>query len=208
MNSSTLYHVTSNGRQAGPFTLEQLHSMREAGTINVQMLYWTEGAPGWEPLTRLLPPDPSPTLELVPYQPRPMPPPPPAAPAYYAPPVAPGPPMIQRTVATMFCRHCSTPLSTHAVMCVACGAPTATAMAPYGQFTGLPKSRVAYILLGLFLGGLGIHNFYAGYVGRGIAQLLLTLMLGWLILPLLVVGLWVLIEVCVEGRDSRGMPFA
>lgn len=28
-----------------------------------------------------------------------------------------------------------------------------------------PKSRLAYILMGLFLGGLGVHNFYAGYNG-------------------------------------------
>ncbi|MBQ3218003.1 MAG: TM2 domain-containing protein [Akkermansia sp.] len=27
----------------------------------------------------------------------------------------------------------------------------------------MPKSRLAYILLGVFLGSLGIHNFYAGY---------------------------------------------
>lgn len=27
---------------------------------------------------------------------------------------------------------------------------------------GVRKSRAAFVLLGLFLGGLGIHNFYAG----------------------------------------------
>lgn len=69
------------------------------------------------------------------------------------------------------------------------------------------KSRVAYILLGLFLGGLGIHNFYAGYAGKGVAQLLITLLTGWLIIPLLFVGIWVLVEVCIETKDARGIPF-
>lgn len=70
------------------------------------------------------------------------------------------------------------------------------------------KSRIAYILLGLFLGGLGIHNFYAGYTGRGIAQLLISLLTGWLFLPLLAVGLWVLIEVITVSKDAKGLPLS
>jgi TM2 domain-containing membrane protein YozV len=69
------------------------------------------------------------------------------------------------------------------------------------------KSRVAYILLGLFLGGLGIHNFYAGYTGRAVAQLLITLLTGWLIVPILIVGIWVLIEVITVTSDAQGLPF-
>src|SRR5262245_27835588 len=34
-----------------------------------------------------------------------------------------------------------------------------------------PKSRTTYILLGVFLGPLGAHNFYAGYTGRAVGQL-------------------------------------
>jgi TM2 domain-containing membrane protein YozV len=69
------------------------------------------------------------------------------------------------------------------------------------------KSRVAYILLGLFLGGLGIHNFYAGYTGKGVTQLLLTLLTGWLIIPLIVVLIWVIVEVCTVTQDASGHPF-
>jgi TM2 domain-containing membrane protein YozV len=37
------------------------------------------------------------------------------------------------------------------------------------------KSRLAAGLLGIFLGGFGIHRFYLGYVGIGIAQIAVTL---------------------------------
>lgn len=70
------------------------------------------------------------------------------------------------------------------------------------------KSRVGYILFGLFLGGLGIHNFYAGYAGRGIAQLLLNLFLFWTILVPIIIWIWVIIEIIVVDRDSNGNRFS
>ena len=36
------------------------------------------------------------------------------------------------------------------------------------------KSRIGAGLLGIFLGGFGAHNFYLGYTGKGLAQLLIT----------------------------------
>ena len=73
---------------------------------------------------------------------------------------------------------------------------------------GEQKSRLVYILLGAFLGYFGIHNFYAGYIGKGIAQLLITLFLGWLLfIPVLAVFVWMLIEVCTVTEDANGVPF-
>ena len=69
------------------------------------------------------------------------------------------------------------------------------------------KSRVAYILLGLFLGGLGIHNFYAGRTGAGVAQLLIVLLTGWLVFPAVIVGIWVLLEIITVSKDGQGRPF-
>ena len=41
------------------------------------------------------------------------------------------------------------------------------------------KSKIAAGLLGIFLGSLGVHNFYLGYTGKAVGQLLLTLV-GWI----------------------------
>ena len=76
-----------------------------------------------------------------------------------------------------------------------------------------PKSKLAAGLLGIFLGALGVHNFYLGYTGKAVAQLLLTL-IGWIILigPI-ISGIWALIEsvliLCSSygsnwHRDGRG----
>jgi TM2 domain-containing membrane protein YozV len=35
------------------------------------------------------------------------------------------------------------------------------------------QSRTTYILLALFLGGLGIHNFYSGHTKHGVIKLVL-----------------------------------
>ena len=37
------------------------------------------------------------------------------------------------------------------------------------------KSKLVAGLLGIFLGGLGVHRFYLGYTGIGIAQIVVTL---------------------------------
>ena len=74
-----------------------------------------------------------------------------------------------------------------------------------------PKSKIAAGLLGIFLGGLGIHRFYLGYTVLGIVQLVLTLVLGAFTFGL--VGLWGVVEgiMILAGaqyfrRDAKGIP--
>lgn len=68
------------------------------------------------------------------------------------------------------------------------------------------KSRTAYIVLGIFLGALGIHNFYAGYVGRAVGQLCLTVLtLGYLAI---ISWIWAVIEICIVEKDSTGLNFS
>lgn len=66
------------------------------------------------------------------------------------------------------------------------------------------KSKIVAGLLGLFLGGFGVHNFYLGYTGKAVAQLLLTL-IGWIILigPI-ISGIWALIESVLILCSSYG----
>ena len=105
----------------------------------------------------------------------------------------------------MYCSNCASEMSDKAVVCVKCGVPVA------GRFVtsnSSNKSRTAYVLLGIFLGMLGIHNFYAGYGGKGVAQLLLTILTGWLIVPLLAVWIWVIVEICTVSVDAQGNAFS
>ena len=70
------------------------------------------------------------------------------------------------------------------------------------------KNGAVYILLAGFLGVTGIHNFYAGYWGRGLIQLGLSL-LSWLFLflPLIFVVFWILGEIFFQNKDAAGNPF-
>ena len=68
------------------------------------------------------------------------------------------------------------------------------------------KSRISYILLGFFFGTLGIHNFYAGYKGRGIIQLLITLLSGGVLSW--ISSLWAIIDICITDKDGKGLKMS
>ena len=38
-----------------------------------------------------------------------------------------------------------------------------------------PKSKLVAGLLGIFLGGIGVHNFYLGFSGKAVIQIIVTL---------------------------------
>jgi TM2 domain-containing membrane protein YozV len=75
----------------------------------------------------------------------------------------------------------------------------------FGTAVRPPKSRLIFILLGIFLGPLGVHNFYAGYVKRGLGQLCLTVVTffyAWI-----VTWIWAVVEVCTVDRDHDNISF-
>jgi TM2 domain-containing membrane protein YozV len=57
-----------------------------------------------------------------------------------------------------------------------------------------PKSKLVAGLLGVFVGGLGVHNFYLGYTNRGIQQLLLSTVGSLLIVGPFIAWIWAFIE--------------
>lgn len=78
--------------------------------------------------------------------------------------------------------------------------------------TSVQKSKIVAGILGIFLGYLGIHNFYLGYKEKAIAQLLLTLV-GWIACGIgpVAASIWGLIEgiLILTGsmdKDADGNP--
>jgi len=65
------------------------------------------------------------------------------------------------------------------------------------------KSRGVYIILGVFFGLFGIHNFYAGHYRKGTWQLLITILTGWLIIGLLISGFWAISDMISETKDAE-----
>ena len=60
-------------------------------------------------------------------------------------------------------------------------------------------NKLAYVLLALFLGGFGIHNFYAGKTGQGI----LFLLFFWTTIPAFVAFIQAIIALC-QPSDANG----
>lgn len=63
-----------------------------------------------------------------------------------------------------------------------------------------PVSKVAYCLLAFFLGGIGIHKFYAGRIAAGILYLLFC----WTCIPAFIAFIEFIIGLCKES-DANGM---
>jgi TM2 domain-containing membrane protein YozV len=80
---------------------------------------------------------------------------------------------------------------------------------PYPQpamVGGIPKSRSTFVVLGIFLGMFGAHNFYAGYTGKAVGQLCLSILtVGYL---LIASWIWAIVEICVVEKDSAGVQFS
>ena len=118
---------------------------------------------------------------------------------------------VQAGQGLSFCASCGKPIVPGAVICTNCGisaAPVAAADA---------KSKTIAGLLGIFFGLFGIHNFYLGFTGKAVAQLLLTVVavlldcvgIGALIHPIPVI--WGLVEgimllIGAINKDGKGNP--
>lgn len=76
-----------------------------------------------------------------------------------------------------FCANCQSPVMENADFCTSCGAKLNNEPTFEGTVTNSnAKSKLAAGILGILVGGLGIHNFYLGYTKRGLIQLLLSVL--------------------------------
>ena len=134
----------------------------------------------------------------------------------------------------MNCKYCGQMIEGSVKFCPHCGKSTAEETAktesfhtyetiPAPEATPVPpaapvmdqKSRMVAglmgILFGIFLGGLGIHNFYLGYNKKGLVQLLIGILGACLVVGPLVSGIWCLVEgiMILSGSintDANGVP--
>lgn len=171
--------------------------------------------------------EPPPPPGSAPPPPPPPPPgsPPPPPPGWGAPPppAAPAPPAPPQVA--YHCRNCATELPPYAPACSTCGAPRgagtnycpvcvaqthpqAVVCTNCGSSLRPPdaKSKLVAGLLGIFLGGFGVHRFYLGYTQIGVIQIVVTVVtcgLG---------SLWGLVEgiLILTGsgikEDAQGRP--
>ena len=85
--------------------------------------------------------------------------------------------------------------------------PQAPGQFGYGQGYGEQKSRLVAGLLGIFLGSLGIHRFYLGNTGLGIAQIAVTVVtFGFGGIWGFVEGIMILCNTPSFRTDAKGVP--
>lgn len=106
---------------------------------------------------------------------------------------------VSKGMGVQFCPNCGKPTAPNAAVCLTCGCALTPPISPEQQ-----KSKLAAGLFGIFLGGLGVHNFYLGYTGKAIAQICLSFCFG-------IGAIWGFIEgiliLCGNiNKDANGIP--
>ena len=110
-----------------------------------------------------------------------------------------------------YCHNCGQEVAPGAAVCMKCGFAQ-TAHADVEIADGKQKSKLVAGLLGIFLGGIGVHHFYLGNTKMAVIHLALAI--GGICLmcvPTIGSGIWGLVEgiLILCGRvqkDGKGMP--
>lgn len=110
----------------------------------------------------------------------------------------------KKGIGDKFCPNCGKETVEGANVCMSCGHALEATVDPAVQ-----KSKMAAGLLGIFLGGLGVHNFYLGYTGKAVAQLLISVLsCGFLAAASSIWGLveGIMILTGSINKDGKGVP--
>ena len=88
-----------------------------------------------------------------------------------------------------YCANCGKELTDEQDICLNCGVRVKKSTT---SSDSNDKSKLAAGLFGIFLGVFGVHNFYLGFTGKAVAQLLITVLSCGILSP--VSAIWGLIE--------------
>ena len=92
-----------------------------------------------------------------------------------------------------YCANCGHELNDGADICLKCGKIVNENVKRVNNNTDPnAKSKIAAGLFGIFLGCFGVHNFYLGFTGKAVAQLLITVLSCFILSP--ISAIWGLIE--------------
>ena len=84
---------------------------------------------------------------------------------------------VKKNVSHKYCSNCGAPLSDGAEVCLSCGvAVKKTSGGLDGEIGG--QSKLVIILLCVFVGGFGVHNFILGETKKGIFKIVMTFCFG------------------------------
>lgn len=113
-----------------------------------------------------------------------------------------------------FCQNCGASVEPTAEYCLTCGSKILSS-----KVQGTQKSRITAGVLGILLGGFGVHNFYLGYTSKAVIQLTVScvcLLLacctgGITSIGNIGMGVWGLVEgIMILGKsinvDGNGIP--
>ena len=105
----------------------------------------------------------------------------------------------------MFCKKCGTDVG-DSKFCPKCGEAVSgdqSAGEPVSAGQPVKKvNKVAYALLAFFLGGLGIHRFYAGKVLSGVIYLLFC----WTLIPGIIAFVEFILALIRESDQNGDLP--
>lgn len=98
----------------------------------------------------------------------------------------------------MFCKKCGKGIADDAQFCQFCGQQVRGEIQSQQvviiKTERQPKSQFVAIVLCLFLGMIGIHDFYLGKNGAGVTKILVLLILGWIYIGVVINVFWCLFD--------------
>ncbi len=137
---SSVWYYAIGEEQSGPVSLLEIRKLIASHQLCVDDLVWKDGLADWVPIRDVS------ELNAI---------------AKIAPPAQASPVVF---MSQNFCFACGSPTDPRAEMCPKCGVRQRHRFHPHGS----ERNRMTAALLALLLGGLGIHHFYLGNIGRGI----------------------------------------